>query len=75
MHRREPYLNTSSSKDIFLDSFELARKRYNFEVLGYVVISIHAKNGSPFSSRRIIWSSSAICAVDHIQQGSVACLK
>ena len=32
---REPYLATAASKDIFLDSLELNRRRYNFEVLGY----------------------------------------
>jgi putative transposase len=40
-HNREPYLTTASSKDIFLDSLELTRKRYNFEVLGYVVMPEH----------------------------------
>jgi REP element-mobilizing transposase RayT len=32
-YRREPYLTTASSKNTFLDSLELTRKRYNFEVL------------------------------------------
>jgi REP-associated tyrosine transposase len=36
--RREPYFATAAPKDIFLDSLELTRKRYNFEVLGYVVM-------------------------------------
>jgi putative transposase len=40
-YRREPYLATAASKDIFLDSLELTRKRYNFEVLGYVVMPEH----------------------------------
>ena len=40
-YRREPYLATPVSKDIFLDSLELTRKRYNFEVLGYVVMPEH----------------------------------
>jgi putative transposase len=39
--RREPYLAAAASKDIFLDSLELTRKRYNFEVLGYVVMPEH----------------------------------
>ena len=39
--RREPYFATAVSKDIFLDSLELTRKRYNFEVLGYVVMPEH----------------------------------
>ena len=34
-YRREPYFATATSKDIFLDSLELTRKRHNFEVLGY----------------------------------------
>jgi putative transposase len=40
-YRREPYLAASTSKDIFLDSLELIRRRYNFEVLGYVVMPEH----------------------------------
>jgi hypothetical protein len=36
--RRESYLANAASKDIFLDSLELTRKRYNFEVLGYVAM-------------------------------------
>jgi putative transposase len=40
-YRREPYFTTTASKDIFLDSLELTRKRYNFEVLGYVVMPEH----------------------------------
>ena len=40
-YRREPYLTTASSKNIFLDSLELTRKRYNLEVLGYVVMPEH----------------------------------
>ena len=40
-YNREPYLNTPASRDTFLDSLELTRKRYNFEVLGYVVMPEH----------------------------------
>ena len=40
-YRREPYLATAASKDIFLDSLELTRKRHKFEVLGYVVMPEH----------------------------------
>jgi putative transposase len=40
-YRREPYLAAAASKDIFLDSLELTRKRHNFEVLGYVVMPEH----------------------------------
>jgi putative transposase len=40
-YRREPYLATASSKNIFLDSLELTRKRYKIEVLGYVVMPEH----------------------------------
>ena len=37
-HNRKPYLNTPTSKDIFLDSLERTRDRYKFEILGYVVM-------------------------------------
>ena len=40
-HGRQPYLGAPSSKDIFLDSLELTRRRYQFEVLGYVVMPEH----------------------------------
>jgi putative transposase len=40
-YRREPYLAASTSKDVFLDSLELTRRRYNFEVLGYVIMPEH----------------------------------
>jgi REP element-mobilizing transposase RayT len=40
-YRREPYLANVGSKDIFLDSLELTRKRHNFEVFGYVVMPEH----------------------------------
>ena len=40
-YRREPYFNTPSSRDTFLDSLEQTRRRYNFEVLGYVVMPEH----------------------------------
>ena len=40
-HGRRPYLCTPSAKDIFLDSLELTRRRYQFEVLGYVVMPEH----------------------------------
>jgi putative transposase len=40
-HDRKPYLNTPQARDIFLDSLELTRQRYNFDVLGYVVMPEH----------------------------------
>jgi putative transposase len=40
-YRREPCFTTTASKDIFLDSLELTHKRYNFKVLGYVVMPEH----------------------------------
>ncbi len=40
-YRREPYFNTPSSRETFLDSLEQTRRRYNFEVLGYVVMPEH----------------------------------
>jgi putative transposase len=38
---REPYLDAPQARDIFLDSLELTRRRYHFEVLGYVVMPEH----------------------------------
>ena len=40
-YHREPYLNTPSARDTFLDSLELTRQRYQFDVLGYVVMPEH----------------------------------
>jgi putative transposase len=40
-YHRRPYLNTSSSKDIFLDSLERTRRHYQFDVLGYVAMLEH----------------------------------
>jgi putative transposase len=40
-HDRKSYLNTPSARDIFEDSLESTRKRYKFEVLGYVVMPEH----------------------------------
>jgi len=38
---REPYLTTAASKDIFLDSLEHTRRKYDLEVIGYVVMPEH----------------------------------
>jgi putative transposase len=40
-YRRKAYFATPDSKDTFLDSLELTRRRYRFEVLGYVVMPEH----------------------------------
>jgi len=40
-HNRKPYLNTPASRDIFADSLELTRKRYQVEILGYVIMPEH----------------------------------
>ena len=40
-YRREAHFATPASKDTFLDSLELTRRRYRFEVLGYVVMPEH----------------------------------
>jgi putative transposase len=40
-YNREPFLDTAASRDTFLDSLELTRKRYHLEVLGYVVMPEH----------------------------------
>jgi len=38
---RRPHLKSAASRDIFLSSLETTRKRYEFEVLGYVVMPEH----------------------------------
>jgi len=40
-HNREPHLNTPSARNIFVQSLESIRKKYNFEVLGYVIMPEH----------------------------------
>jgi putative transposase len=40
-HRRRPYLATPEARDVFLESLEAMRQRYEFEVLGYVVMPEH----------------------------------
>jgi putative transposase len=40
-HDRKPYLTTPSARDTFLKSLESARKKYNFQVLGYVIMPEH----------------------------------
>ena len=40
-YRREAYFTTASTKDRFLDSLELTRRNYCFEILGYVVMPEH----------------------------------
>jgi putative transposase len=40
-HNRNPYLNTPTARNTFTDSLEQTRKRYNFEILGYVVMPEH----------------------------------
>ena len=40
-YAREPYLATTKAKDTFLDSLEQTRHKYNFDVLGYVVMPEH----------------------------------
>ncbi len=40
-HNRNPYLNNSFSKEIFLDSLEQTRNHHQFAILGYVVMPEH----------------------------------
>ena len=40
-HHRLPYLDTVSARDLFLASLESTRRKYHFEVLGYVVMPEH----------------------------------
>jgi putative transposase len=38
---RNPYLNTPSSRDLVERSLESTRERYNFQLLGYVIMPEH----------------------------------
>ena len=38
---RLPYLNTPAARTLFLDALESTRKKYEFQVLGYVVMPEH----------------------------------
>ncbi len=40
-HDRKPYLGSPAARDLFLNSLELTRQRYGFEVFGYVVMPEH----------------------------------
>ena len=40
-YRREPKLQTSARKDLFLNVLEEVRKRYHFGIVGYVVMPEH----------------------------------
>ncbi len=40
-YRREAYFEAADAKDTFVDSLELTRRRYCFEVLGYVAMPEH----------------------------------
>ena len=40
-YHRLPYLGSPESRDLFEDSLEQTRKKYEFEVLGYVVMPEH----------------------------------
>jgi REP-associated tyrosine transposase len=40
-HHRKSCLNTPTARDIFLDSLGRTRSRYQFEILGYVVMPEH----------------------------------
>jgi putative transposase len=40
-YNREPHLATPSARDIFEDSLELTRQRYQFQILGYVLMPEH----------------------------------
>jgi putative transposase len=40
-HNRNPYLDTPIARDTFQQSLEQTRKRYNFEILGYVIMPEH----------------------------------
>jgi putative transposase len=40
-HNRSPYLISPESKQTFLKTLESVRKRYNFQIFGYVVMPEH----------------------------------
>ena len=40
-YHRQPYLTTPDSRDLFERSLESTRERYNFELLGYVIMPEH----------------------------------
>ncbi len=40
-YHRLPYLNIEAARNLFLTSLETTRKRYHFDVLGYVVMPEH----------------------------------
>jgi putative transposase len=40
-YRRQPHLGTAARRDLFLRVLEQARRRYDFAVLGYVVMPEH----------------------------------
>jgi len=38
-YRRKPFLETARTRDVFLSVLEQVRRRYGFEVIGFVVMS------------------------------------
>ena len=40
-YQREPLLGSARARDVFLEIFEQVRRRYDFEVIGYVVMPEH----------------------------------
>ena len=40
-YRRDPLLGTAESRDLFLQLLEITRRRYQFVVVGYVVMPEH----------------------------------
>ena len=40
-YQREPLLGSARARDVFLEIFEQVRKRYDFDVIGYVVMPEH----------------------------------
>ncbi len=49
-HARRPYLDTPATRDTFLRSLEQTRTRYDFDILGYVVMPehVHLLVGEPY---------------------------
>ena len=49
-YRRRPLLGSARARDVFLDVFEQVRRRYQFDVIGFVVMPDHV--GAPGKRRR-----------------------
>src|SRR5438270_7156746 len=53
-YQRKPFLGSASRRDLFLNIFEEVRQKYEFQVVGYVVMPehIHLLIGEPDGKKR-----------------------